>query len=157
VRKTDQNKKMNNFLFIFYIILFLFYCLFFFSFLRNEFIAEFGDVWMFILLLLLYTFMLTGGTIYGFITHEKMKAAFLGVLFPVMSGFFNILHIDLIRNSSPIYEFILFSLIGLLCGPAGFFAANTQSDRLKRYFLYLLSFICLISGLWLFLERPAFF
>jgi hypothetical protein len=161
MQSVDRKKKMNIFLFFLFFFFFSFYLWFYYSTFKDYLLARLDEVWLLIFWCLIILFMLAGGSIYGYMTHEKMKAAFLGFLFPVMSVFYA----QFLRNLTsdhPVlmaltdYEFLDFVLIGIVCGAAGFFAANTQNDSIKRYFLYFLSTICLIAGLWLLSEPPEF-
>ncbi|MDR2943741.1 MAG: hypothetical protein LBU81_01405 [Methanosarcinales archaeon] len=154
----NQSKIVNNLFFI--ILLFLFFmCLFInYSFLKSYLYGILLFIWFGALVF----FMIFSGPIYGFITHMKVKAVFLGLSCPVIAGLssFTRLTMDYFDPISniirPIFDFFVFVLIGLLCGFSGFFAANTESNKNKKYFFYLISLACLILGCYLFLNPPNF-
>jgi len=162
----DQNKKINHFdiLFLLLIISFLFFLTAQYSSFKGFF--GFSGLVFFAACLFLLTFF--GGVIYGFLSKIKFRAALLGFLFPFLFGFadfvYSVAYYSFIHNdpslltlkdsSLDIFEFGIFIFIGILCGISGFFAANQEENRKKRYLLYFISFIFTSLAFLLFFNMP---
>ena len=158
------NKKINNFdiLFLLLIISFLFFTIAQYS----SFKGFFGFLGLLFFAGSLFLLTSFGGAIYGFISKMKFRAVMLGFLFPFLFGFTDFVYFAvyyayiykdpafLAFSPLEIFEFGIFTFIGILCGISGFFAANREEKKSKRRMLYAISLIFAGIGFFLFFNIP---